>query len=82
MRLRKGAVKGGTVGGIERHREVLLRKAGLGSVRLAYFIVFSHWEPLLKAEQGLGEAVEFLKVLVLGVKSVGLTQPFTAKKRG
>ena len=30
-----------TVRGIERHREVLLIKVGLGSVRLAYFIVFS-----------------------------------------
>jgi hypothetical protein len=50
VRLRKGAVKGGTVGGIERHREVLIRKAGLGCVRLAHFTVFTHWEPLLKAE--------------------------------
>jgi len=50
IRLKKGAVKRRTVGGIERHSEVLLRKAGLGSVRLAYFIVFTHWELLLKAE--------------------------------
>ena len=41
MRLRKNAVKKRIIGGIERHREVLLRKAGLGSVRLAYFIVFT-----------------------------------------
>ena len=37
---------------------MLLIKAGLGSVRLSYFIVFTHWELLLKAEEGLGEAVK------------------------
>ena len=37
MRLRKSAVKRGTIGGFERYREVLLIKAGLGSVRLAHF---------------------------------------------
>ena len=41
MRLKKGAVKKRVIGGIERHREILLRKAVLGSVRLAYFIVFT-----------------------------------------
>ena len=49
-RLRKGAVKRRTVRGIERHREVLLKRAGLGSVRLAHLIALYHWEPLLKAE--------------------------------
>jgi len=58
VRLKKGAVKKETIGGIERHSEVLLIKAGLGSVRLSYFIVFTHWELLLKAEEGLGEAVK------------------------
>jgi hypothetical protein len=37
VRLKKGAVKKETIGGIERHSEVLLIKAGLGSVRLAHF---------------------------------------------
>ena len=37
IRLRKGAVKRRTVGGIERHIKESLKKAGLGCVRLAYF---------------------------------------------
>ena len=62
IRLRKGAVKRRTVGGIERHIKESLIKAGLGSVRLAHFFFFTHWELLLKAEEGVGEALNFLGV--------------------
>ena len=50
IRLRKGAVKRRTVGGIERHIKESLIKAGLESVRLAHLIALYHWEPLMKAE--------------------------------
>ncbi len=54
IRLRKGAVKRRTVGGIERHIKESLIKAWLGSVRLAHLNALYHW--------GLGEAVKILGV--------------------
>jgi hypothetical protein len=62
VRLKKSAVTKRTVGGIERHIKESLIKAGLGSVRLAHFFFFTHWELLLKAEEGVGEALNFLGV--------------------
>ena len=58
MRLRKGAVKRRTIRGTERHRGVLLKKkAGLGSVRLAYDIVFTQLRATVEAVKILGVPV-------------------------
>ena len=62
MRLRKSAVTKRTIGGTERHSELMQRKARLGSVRLAHLIALYHWEPLMKAELGVGEAAKILGV--------------------